>query len=60
MTNDKDFLLLLEEFRRRGKEVLLVRSQDVGILRTACERLGIERVIYQDIIPHGVRKSISS
>jgi uncharacterized LabA/DUF88 family protein len=52
VSNDKDFLPVLEELRRRGKEVLLIHSQDVEILRITCERLGIQRSLYQDLIPH--------
>lgn len=51
-TNDKDMIPLLEELKRRGKEVILIHSQDVEILNTICERLGIIRILYQDIVSH--------
>ena len=51
VSNDKDFLPLLQELRRRGKKVLLIYSQDTRILLESCERLGIENIQYQNIMP---------
>ncbi len=55
VSNDKDFIPILEELRRRGKQVILIHSQDVRVLNVMCDRLGIIRILYQDIVSHGAR-----
>jgi len=51
VSNDKDFIPLLEELRRRGKQVMLIHSQQIKILNKTCERLGINRIYYPDVVP---------
>jgi len=50
-SNDKDFLPVIEELRRRGQHVLLIYNDTTGILLEACERLGVGAVMYQSIVP---------
>lgn len=55
VSNDKDFIPILEELKRRGKYVILIHSQEnVHQLIRFCERLGIIRIEYKYIKSHEV------